>query len=180
MKRATYARYGPADRYDGPPAAGMCISVFAIVQKGNDKGRFLIGLPKKELDRWHQDWLYSKIKDPNPETLVLWILPSCYMKSGESPRKALARIMNEQLGIKKFKILPEQPRIVSYYSPSSWYPGNRHWDLAFIYTTVITKGVPENIRQRYWRDLRFVRKGKDIKTKNFGWNSDLMSDLRLN
>ncbi len=172
-----YARYGPIDRYDPPPGAGMCISVFSLTMK-RDKQGVLIGIPKSTR-RWRTDWLYSKMKKPRPEIFEEWRLPSCYLREGEHPEHAARRIIREQLGIRRFKISPN-PKIYSYHSRSDWYPGEKHWDLAFVYRVKIKQSnVPTKTSRKWWQELHFLRKGRELRSKNFGWNTDLMQDLKL-
>jgi ADP-ribose pyrophosphatase YjhB (NUDIX family) len=165
-----YARYGPVERYD-VPGAGMCLSVFAIIM--NSRRQVLIGIPKKE-SRWQEDWLYSKTKE-NSEIFEQWRPPSCYLREGEHPEDALARVMRDELGAKEYQFEPN-PKIVSYYSPSDWYPGQSHWDLAFVYRIKVGEGFQPSMK--WWRQLEFC-KLENLKEKDFGWNIDLMHDLQL-
>lgn len=169
-----YARYGPTDRYDGPPSAGLCISVFAVARRRGGDG-VLVGVPKKTA-RWRRDWLYSK-EAPGPGIYAEWRLPSCYLKEGEHPEDALRRIMNEQLGIREFRV-SSPARILSYYSPSDWYPGRRHWDLVVVYEAMVETQPAESVTARWWSALDFA-KGDELRSRKFGWNSDLMRDLKL-
>jgi hypothetical protein len=89
-----FARYGPADRYEASPAAGMCISVFGLVHRQGKKG-VLLGLPKQDA-RWISEWV-SGWKNYDEEELMesysQWRLPSTYLMEGENPEDALRRIM---------------------------------------------------------------------------------------
>jgi ADP-ribose pyrophosphatase YjhB (NUDIX family) len=138
----------------------------------------LIGIPKRTR-RWRADWLYSKIKHIGPEIFEEWRLPSCYLREGEHPEDAVRRIVREQLGIRRFKI-SLNPKICSYYSRSDWYPGEKHWDLVFVYRVRFTQSnAPTKRSMKWWRELHFYRKGRELRSKNFGWNVDLMQDLKL-
>ncbi len=167
-----HARYGPTDRYLSPPATGMCISVFALIQRGP---RVLVGRPNSH-ERWTSDWLFSWLfypKDELEEALQEARLPSSYLWEGEDPTAALRRIMLDQLWIKKYKA--SAPKIFSYYSESDWYPGNRHWDLAIVYPVRILQSVK---RPPWWKELGFVAK-KSLRADDFGWNSDFAKDLGI-
>jgi hypothetical protein len=153
------------------PEAGMCLSVFAIVS--NSENAILFGIPKN-VARWQEDWLHSKRKE-NSEIFEQWRLPSCYLREGEHPDIALSRVMKEELGIGKFQA-ERNPRIVSYYSPSDWYPGRNHWDMAFIYRVAVGDDI--KLAQEWWKRLEFC-KPEQLKEKEFGWNSDLIHDLEL-
>ena len=50
-----HARYGPPDHYLSPPSAGMCLSVFAVVERGSE---VLVGVPKRH-ERWKSEWLLA-------------------------------------------------------------------------------------------------------------------------
>jgi len=102
-------------------------------------------------------------------------LPSSYLFEGEHPDQALRRAMLDELGIKSFSA--STPKIMSYTSPSDWYPGNSHWDLAFVYR-VRTSESPDKKRLPWWRELDFLP-AHELKQRNFGWNEDMMKDLGL-
>ncbi len=177
--RHRFARYGPTDHYEDAPAAGMCLSVFAVVRRPGKKKGVLLGLPKRD-DKWASEWISgwkSYSEKELAETLAQWRLPSSYLKEGEHPEEALRRIMEDQLGIGDYSISKKKgPRIFSYTSPSDWYPGNNHWDLAFVYE-VRTKGLKDGNLPKWWQELEFVKKKKDFLTKDYGWNDDFMRDL---
>ncbi len=92
----------------------MCISVFALVTKNNEKD-VLMGIPKK-INRWRNDWLYAKGKSRGGEIFEEWRLPSCYLREGEHPENALGRIMGEQLGIRQFET-SHAPRVFLTFLP---------------------------------------------------------------
>jgi hypothetical protein len=167
-----HARYGPPDHYLSPPSAGMCLSVFALAERGSE---VLVGVPKLH-DRWTSEWLLSWHyygEEELKEALLEKRLPSTYLWEGEDPKVALRRIMNDQLNIRKFKATG--PRVLSYYSPSDWYPGNNHWDLAIVYPVKVQQPVG---RPPWWRALGFVEKSS-LRAKQFGWNADFVRDLGI-
>ncbi len=167
-----HARYGPTDRYLSPPAAGVCLSVFALAQ---ERSRVLVGTPKPH-ERWTSEWLFAWLhysKDELGEALRGRMLPSTYLWEGEDPKDALDRVMREQLRVRKYRVAT--PLILSYYSPSDWYPGNNHWDLAIVYPVKIQQPLR---RQPWWRELEFVQKSR-LHAKEFGWNADFVRDLGI-
>jgi hypothetical protein len=160
------ARFGPLDRYNPPPAAGMCISVFALLR---DDGGLLVGVSETG-GKWDSEWLPSNRKDtdePDQEP-VLWRLPSAYLIEGEHPEDALKRVVQGQLGVRAFQ--HSNPRVLSYSEPSSWYPGNRHWDLAFAYEVTASQ---EPRKRPHWKELLFLDV-KELRERNFGWNDDFV------
>src|SRR5439155_11949617 len=99
--------------------------------------------------------------------------PSTYLLEGEHPDKAMRRVMRDQLGLRTFTV--STPRVFSYTWPSDWYPGNDHWDLAFVYPVKISEPI-KNLP--WWKELRFVDR-EQLGRTNFGWNDDLMKDLKI-
>jgi|SRR5579872_6224058 len=172
-----FARYGPTDHYEDAPAAGMCMSVFAVVKRSGKKG-VLLGQPKPD-EKWSTEWL-SAWKAYTEKELTdaysQWRLPSSYLREGEHPEEAIRRIMEDQLGIGDYSLSKKGPKIFSYTSPSDWYPGNSHWDLAVVYDVRVRgKGLKDT--PKWWQELEFVKKKKDFLTRNYGWNDDFMRDL---
>jgi len=176
-----FARYGPADRYETPPGAGMCISVFGIVRRQGKKG-VLVGLPKPD-NRWASEWISAWRTYPEKElaeSYRQWRLPSSYLMEGENPDDAIRRILKDQLEIDDFSLSKKGPKIFSYNSPSEWYPGNSHWDLALVYDVKVkSKDKPVKNIPKWWQELYFVKKKKDFRDKDYGWNNDFMRDLGL-
>jgi hypothetical protein len=151
----------------------MCVSVFAIVTNGR---KVLVGIPEKR-DLWKSEWvpgwvMYSKHE--LDESVQKWRLPSSYLRLGEHPIEALRRVMVDQLQIDSFTSSPN-PKILSYYSPSDWYPSKYHWDLVFVYSVRTSQRL---VKPPWWRELSFVDKS-GLVGKDFGWNADLMRDLKL-
>lgn len=90
--------FGPSNDHDVPPG-GFCISVFALIRKGE---AVLVLKPKKD-PRWEQEWSPNwRIYEPEhlEREMASWRLPSSYVKEGESPATALDRVMRDQMGNK--------------------------------------------------------------------------------
>ena len=148
----------------------MCISVFAVVR---NEGRVLVGVPKWST-KWNSEWLPSVSKNTGrelDEESSASRLPSSYIYVGEHPDDALRRMLRGQLGITKFAF--PNPRVFSYLEPSQWYPGNKHWDVAFAYE-VTTSQNPR--RLPHWKELGFLE-FQEIRKRNFGWNNDFVRDV---
>ena len=176
--RYRFARYGPTDHYEDAPAAGMCMSVFVLARRPGKKG-VLIGLPKQD-EKWITEWISawrSYTEKELSEAYEQWRLPSSYLREGEHPEEAVRRIMEDQIGIGDYSLSKKGPQVFSYNSPSDWYQGNNHWDLAFVYDVKVRKGAKELQVPKWWRELEFVKKKKDFLTKDYGWNDDFMRDL---
>lgn len=150
----------------------MCISVFAVIERG---GKVLMGVPRGE-KRWTQEWITgwaSYTKEDRSEALREWRLPSCYLREGEHPDDAVLRVMRDQLGLTTFDL--SSARVMSYATPSDWYPGNEHWDLVFVYNAKVRGEVA---RPSWWSQLRFLGRS-ELRGLDLGWNDDLMRDLQL-
>lgn len=165
-----HVRYGPKDRYLDPPAAGMCMSVFAVVSRN---GQVLVGRPAPHR-AWKSKWLFSWAFFAPEELREAYVdrrLPSSYLLEGEDPRHGLERIMKDQLGVGDFTATG--PRVFSYVAPSDWYPGHDHWDLAFVYDVLFDGPVK---RRPWWKELRFEDRAA-LRAEEFGWNADFVKDI---
>jgi hypothetical protein len=173
MAAPKHARYGPLDRYNSPPAAGMCLSVFVVARRGS---KVLAGVPRMH-ERWTREWAPNWLvmdKADAAADLERPRLPNTYVYEREDPAETAARVLREQVGVKKFQV--KGVRVLSYPSVSeSWYPGQPHWDLAFVYDV---RAAPPAKTPPWWRELGWMdwraRKGQD-----WGWNEDLYQDLGL-
>ena len=150
----------------------MCISVFAIAKRD---GKVLMGIPREKrtwISKWIPNWGFYSKEDLDLE-FERWRLPSAYLLEGEHPDEAIGRVTKEQLGVKSFAIASS--RILSYTTPSDWYPGNNHWDLAFAYEVDLRGPIR---KLPWWKELGFLGKSQ-LQGEDFGWNDDLMRDLKL-
>lgn len=169
MPRVT-ARYGPPPRYPPAPAAGMCISAFAVVRR---RGRVLAGLPRFG-PRWRNEWLTSLASYTPEEQAAMeeeWRLPATYLLEGEHPEKALDRVMRSQLGAKKYAM--KGLTVGSWAVKSDWYPGHKHWDLAFVYQ--VTAELPARV-PRWWREMAWCTPA-ELRKMDFGWSTDLAREV---
>jgi hypothetical protein len=148
------------------------MSTFAVVRRN---GKVLIGTPKRHAN-WPSKWLFSWAvysKEELEEEYLAKRIPSTYLLEGEHPEHAIQRIMSEQLQMPHYST--GGPRVFSYNSPSSRYPGNSHWDLAFVYDVNTHDPVK---KLGWWKELDFVESAK-LHEDDFGWNSDFVVDLGL-
>jgi len=173
MAARKYARYGPPDRYEAPPAAGMCLTAVAVIRRGR---KVLLGRVADH-PRWRDEWMttfqaYSR--EEMREAHAELRLPGAYLREGEHPDRALQRILRDQLRAPRYTAT--KPEVLSWYSLSTeWYPGKRHWDLLFAYrvkTSLPAKTPP------WWTDLGWVDVA-DLHARDFGWNRELMVELGL-
>lgn len=165
-----HARYGPRGRYLDPPPAGMCLSVFAVVTRGS---KVLVGIARPHR-AWKTRWLFSWATYTRKELREAYEekrLPSTYLLEGEDPSQGLRRVMQEQLCASSYKATG--PRVFSYVSPSDWYPGHDHWDLAFVYDVKFDEPFDS---LPWWKELRFEEKST-LDASEFGWNSDFVRDV---
>ncbi len=144
-----FAYYGPSPKHD-TPAGGFCISVFAVIRRGN---KVLLVKPTNRR-KWLTEWS-PNIRLMNQERLKKftksWLFPGGYVREGEAPEEALKRILKEQLGIKSFSAGPG--KLYNFYDPSNIFPGNMHWDYCFVFKVKTN----EEIRKRPWfSSIEFV------------------------
>lgn len=165
-----HARYGPPDRYDPPPGAGMCLSAFALVRKG---GKTLVGRPEPGAawDAWMPSWKHHAPEELAP-ILEGWLIPGTYLHEGEDPRRTVDRVMRRMLGVRDYAV-SDRPLVYNATAPSGWYPGHRHWDLALVYD-VRAKSEPR--APKLWRELAWKRPA-ELRARTFNWNSDLAKAL---
>ena len=139
------------------PEAGFCASSFVLVRNGT---QVLAGVPR-EHRKWRAEWqpnLSVYRKEDQEAEFQAWRLPASYLYEGEHPEETARRVMRDQLGIVARRL--GDPAIYSFYDPSRWYPGHRHYDLCFVYE-VQRSGAPR--KPVWWQrlefvDMRFLRK----------------------
>lgn len=169
---ARFVRYGPAPRY-GLPEAGFCASSFVLVRRGT---KILAGVPqdhRKWTSQWQPNIATYKPADQEAE-FHSWRLPAAFLFEGEHPTDTARRVLRDQLGLGTRKL--NSPSIYSFYDPSSWFPGHRHYDLCFVYEVrgAAPRGVPP-----WWQRLEFVEPGF-LRSQELGSAmSDLLRELRL-
>lgn len=169
---ARFVRYGPMPRY-GMPEAGFCASSFLLVRKGS---KVLAGVPRDHR-KWRKEW------QPNISTYTprdqdaefsSWRLPAAFLFEGEHPADTARRVMRDQIRIRIKKL--GAPEIQSFYDPSTWYPGHRHYDLCFVYE--VRADSPRTLPD-WWQRLEFVEP-RFLRSKELGSAmNDLMRRLRF-
>ena len=151
----------------------MCLSAF-VLARGRG-GTLLVGRPARH-DRWFSEfmpsWNHYDAVDLDA-TLAGWLLPATYLLEGEDPKDTARRVVREELGARAKEL-----RLVGAYNataPSSWYPGQSHWDLAFLYEARDLRLAPRP--PPWWRELAF-RPLRDIRPREFAWSDDLVAAIK--
>lgn len=169
---AKFVRYGPAPRY-GLPEAGFCASSFVLVHNGS---RILAGIPRDHR-KWRKEWQPNiNVYRPQDQEAEFhsWRLPAAFMLEGEHPDDTARRVLRDQLMVAVKRL--DRPAIHSFYDPSTWYPGHRHYDLCFVYE--IRGSAPRKVPP-WWQRLEFVEP-KFLKKEELGSAmSDLVKVLKL-
>jgi ADP-ribose pyrophosphatase YjhB (NUDIX family) len=165
-----YAYYSPKT---DAPAGGLCLSAFAILRR---EGKFLVGKPRPHAKwtEWAPNWdVYDAALAQ--QQFELWRLPAAYLKEGEGPDDTARRIVLEQVGAQRCFV--KQARVLPFHDPSSRFPGEKHWDLCFVYD-VDAEPAP-SAELPWWRELRWVDAG-DLASDDFGSSiGDLVQALGM-
>ncbi len=146
---AKFVRYGPSPRY-GMPEAGFCASAFVLVR---DSRKVLAGIAKDHR-KWREQWQPNiNVYRPQDQEAEFrsWRLPAAYLLEGEHPDDTARRVLRDQIRLSARKL--ERPAIYSFYDPSSWYAGQRHYDLCFVYE--VPGKAPREL-PAWWQRLEFV------------------------
>ena len=169
---AKFVRYGPAPRY-GMPDAGFCGSSFVLVRQGT---KVLAGIPRDQR-KWRTQWqpnINAYTPAAQEAEFRSWRLPASFLLEGEHPADTARRVMRDQIQVGARKL--GAPEVHSFYDPSSWYPGHRHYDLCFVYEV---RGAAPRSVPPWWQRLesgepRFLR-SQDLGSAM----SDLVQRLHL-
>ncbi|MDG6987977.1 MAG: NUDIX hydrolase [Nitrososphaerota archaeon] len=132
------------------PEGGFCLSTFLAITDG--EGRVLMGLLNPEAD-----WARIGALDADRAKIhgKRWMLPSSHLMLYESPQESAQRILKEQLGMELE--LSGPTALAEVWSPGR-FPGQRHWDLEFIFKGKVPNGTSPS--HEAWRELRFIDTGK--------------------
>lgn len=124
------ALFGPSEKHH-VVEGGFCISAFAVARRGEE---VLLVKPKEHQAwaEWAPNW---KLYEPERYAAEFqkWRFPSSYVREGEHPDHSLSRIVQEQLGVKRYRA--GRAELLNFYDPSRRYPGKMHWDYCFVYET---------------------------------------------
>lgn len=162
IRLTEFALFGPSEKH-AVVQGGFCISAFAIIRKEEDS-RVLLVKPKEQ-ERWRQEWAPNwRLYEPDflSNEFNTWRFPSSYVREGESPDQTLKRIVEDQLGMKKYEVLSS--KLLNFYEPSRRYPGKMHWDYCFVYQV---KGNEEPTIKPWFSSIEFVDP-KTLAGKDFG------------
>lgn len=147
--RHGFALFGPEA---GVPEGGFCASVFLVLRRGD---RLLAGRMAPS-DRWVEEWQpnLALYEGPRREALFEgWRLPATYLREGEDPEVAAARVWTDQLGLDGTPDLPP-PEVVSEAAASRSTPEARHWDLVFAYE--FEGPLPSEDVPGHWAELAYA------------------------
>jgi ADP-ribose pyrophosphatase YjhB (NUDIX family) len=134
-----FAFFGPSEKHF-VPEGGFCISVFAIVRKE----RSVLLIKPRENARW-EEWAPNwRVYDPASMMAEMrkWRLPGTYVIQGEAPEAGLHRVLEDQLGVKRYSSGP--PVLLNFYGLSRRYPGKMHWDYCFLFEVSTDEEVTES------------------------------------
>jgi ADP-ribose pyrophosphatase YjhB (NUDIX family) len=139
------------------PKGGTCLSSFLVLR---GKGGILVGkMTKPEI--WVERFLVGEMFAPKYAASNKWLLPASYLKYGEKPEAAAARVLVEQLEASKIRLSLLQ--VQSHLSQSQSEPEDGHWDICFVYGGVLRR----RLRKPEWfSDLRFM-KPRELKSDDF-------------
>ncbi|MBI4257372.1 MAG: NUDIX hydrolase [Thaumarchaeota archaeon] len=138
-----FARFGP--REGEIAKGGTCLSSFVIIKKNNEVLLGKITQPETWAERW------CLTLDHPERWKDKWQIPCSYLKFGEHPDQTAKRIIEEQLQITKYNL--NRIMVKSFSGESSIYKGEVHWDICFIYESL----VHEEIKPQPWfSELKFI------------------------
>lgn len=136
----------------GVPLGGFCLSVFVLVERD---GGLLVGRMAPD-DRWEQAWQPNMVHYEGDRYDALFDglrLPSTYLREGEHPADAAARVWTDQLGLPGTPDLGS-PGILSEAAPSRRAPEANHWDVAFLYAVDGPDSLPDP--PAHWASLDYA------------------------
>jgi ADP-ribose pyrophosphatase YjhB (NUDIX family) len=152
------------------PADGLCLSLFVLASRAEERDAFLVG----RIDP-AADWAMLGAMDAQRAATAAkgWMLPASHLLQYESPEEAAGRVLHEQLG------LPAGPpgRLAVFsetYQSRNHLEQHRHWDLHFLrFATPPAGWRPQHPA---WRELRYVRPG-ELARKEFARSHDEILEL---
>jgi NUDIX domain len=160
------------------PEDGFCISVFLIIRQNGSPRNILMGYLNPDANWGHIGALTSDRIQAHKNG---WMLPSCHLLYGESPRDAASRVAREQLGIendKEFQLL-ENPKVYSeLYAPKRHPKRKEHWDLQFVFEGQLeSKQLHNSVSPSPWLRLEFVNIDVVNKDKIARSHEDILARL---
>ena len=165
-----WARLGERDRRDlfHPSDAGVCLSTFLVVRRGND---ILMGKVRGTKD-WPEKGGFPRYRALQLEQDDAWLLPATHLQMEEHPDHAAKRIAHEWAG------LSGTPKFISLQSHVRTSPASRksgkggHWDLCFVYELKAAK-APK--LKPWWSQMRFVPRSQIKKLKTGRGHLDVLT-----
>ena len=168
-----WARIGPRDSswLRHVPAAGLCLSSFVIVRKGD---YILLGLPHAN-NSWPEKGGYPTRHAVELEKNGSWLLPATHLLMEESPDRAARRIANEWAGVTgepTFLMVQSHLRSSSVRKSRRKSRGSNHWDICFVYE-LETRTTPRS--KPWWSETRFFSRTKIRKLRLGRGHKDILS-----
>ena len=155
--RFTRFRRAPLDAHPGAseiPEAGMCLSVFLVLEAPERDGAVLLG----QLEAGAPWWEIGGI-DPGRLARIggRWMLPSRQLRLYEGPDEAAKSILREQLGSGPLSLTG--PRVFSDPADAPFPDAtDRHWDIHLVYRGRWPTAIPP--KAAAWKRLEFVEVGR--------------------
>ena len=155
---------------ENAPKGGTCISVFLVL---NGDGGILVGkMGKPEV--WVERFLVGEMFAPKYAASNKWMIPASHLLYGEKPEDGAARVLVEQVGLKKSKLNLLQ--VQSHLAQDPDDPEAAHWDICLVYGG----RVPAKVEKPEWfSELRFV-KPRELKSDDFTrGHGDVLKELGI-
>jgi hypothetical protein len=154
------------------PLGGLCLSVFLVLR--DEIGSVLLG----KIDPG-APWDYLGALDSQRIELYRkgWMLPASHLIVHESPHAAALRIAREQLELGEIAL--SDPRIVSEVYPPKYFPDfNEHWDLEFIFISILTKErVPSNTHA--FKEIKMLDPKKTKRSEIARSHDDILASVGI-
>jgi ADP-ribose pyrophosphatase YjhB (NUDIX family) len=154
------------------PKAGLCLSAFVIIRKGDS---FLLGRPHAS-KAWPERGGYPMGPASVLEKEGSWLLPATHLMMDESPDHAAKRVANEWAGVGG---TPRFMMVQSHTRPrAKSRSGKRlnHWDICFVYN-LQTQSNPKPLP--WWSETRFFQPDQVARKKLGRGHKDVLKAAKL-
>lgn len=136
--------------YHSLPPAGMCISAFVFVTRGDE---VLLGKYRND-PRWEA--MAGLDEGRRLAHGKGWTIPASHLKYGEDPREAARRVAHEILGLPEGTLRLSEPRVeVEVGVPVRFPEVGDHYDMWFFVDAEWTRAEDPKVPD-WFVDLRFV------------------------
>lgn len=148
------APFAPSKGWTSVPRGGMCLCSFLFVMSGQ---KILLG---RYADHPAWEELCGMGEKRIKASAGGWTIPASHLKFGEDPRDAARRIGEEILMLDKGLVYSE-PYVKSFFYEPAIAPGEKHFDVLFLFDVSIDAGVKVSKPPWYdvleWFDIGAVR-----------------------